>query len=50
VVHRTRYPDPARDGEIPEFYSRMPDPFILLAMAATTHFCLVPERNPILLA
>jgi probable F420-dependent oxidoreductase len=58
VVHRTRYPDPARDGEIPEFHSHMPDPFVLLAMAAqaTTHFkiatavCLVPERNPILLA
>src|SRR5712664_3029258 len=26
VVHRTRYPDPASDGEIPEFYSHMPDP------------------------
>jgi probable F420-dependent oxidoreductase len=58
VVHRTRYPDPTSDGEIPEFYSHMPDPFVLLAMAAqaTTHFkiataiCLVPERNPILLA
>jgi probable F420-dependent oxidoreductase len=58
VVHRTRYPDPNSDGEIPEFYSHMPDPFVLLAMAAqaTTHFklataiCLVPERNPILLA
>jgi len=34
VVHRTRYPDPARDGEIPEFYSHMPDPFVLLAMAS----------------
>ncbi len=58
VVHRTRYPDPAGDGRIPEFYSHMPDPFVLLAMAAqaTTRFtvataiCLVPERNPILLA
>jgi probable F420-dependent oxidoreductase len=58
VVHRTRYPDPTSDGVIPEFYSHMPDPFVLLAMAAqaTTHLkiataiCLVPERNPILLA
>jgi probable F420-dependent oxidoreductase len=58
VVHRVRYPDPAGNGDIPEFYSHMPDPFVLLAMAAqaTTHFklataiCLVPERNPILLA
>jgi probable F420-dependent oxidoreductase len=58
VVSRTRYPDPRGNGEIPEFYSHMPDPFVLLAMAAqaTTRFkiataiCLVPERNPILLA
>jgi probable F420-dependent oxidoreductase len=58
VMHRTRYPDRSGDGAIPEFYSHMPDPFVLLAMAAqaTTHFkiataiCLVPERNPILLA
>lgn len=54
VAHRTRYPDPTSDGEIPEFYSHMPDPFVLLAMAAqaTTHFkiataiCLVPRAQP----
>jgi probable F420-dependent oxidoreductase len=58
VAPRTPYPDPSSGGEIPEFYSHMPDPFVLLAMAAqaTTDFkiataiCLVPERNPILLA
>jgi probable F420-dependent oxidoreductase len=56
VTHRTPYP--AGDGKIPENYSHMPDPFIALTVAAAatstlklgTGICLVPERNPILLA
>jgi alkanesulfonate monooxygenase SsuD/methylene tetrahydromethanopterin reductase-like flavin-dependent oxidoreductase (luciferase family) len=46
------------DGKIPEHFTCMPDPFISLAGAAAvtetiklaTGICLVPERNPILLA
>ncbi|MDO8432603.1 MAG: LLM class F420-dependent oxidoreductase [Candidatus Binatus sp.] len=56
VTHRTPYP--AGDGKIPENYSHMPDPFVSLAIAAAatskiklgTGICLVPERDPILLA
>jgi probable F420-dependent oxidoreductase len=56
VTHRT--PFPAGDGKIPENYSHMPDPFIALTVAAAatttlkigTGICLVPERDPILLA
>jgi probable F420-dependent oxidoreductase len=46
------------DGSIPESYSRIVDPFIALARASAatqtiklgTAICLVPERNPLLLA
>ena len=46
------------DGKIPDFYSRLCDPFMGLAAAAAvtkkinlgTGVCLVTERNPILLA
>jgi probable F420-dependent oxidoreductase len=46
------------DGIIPESYSRIVDPFIALARASAatqtiklgTGICLVPERNPLLLA
>lgn len=46
------------DGIIPESYSRIVDPFVALARASTatqtiklgTAICLVPERNPLLLA
>lgn len=46
------------DGKIPEHFTNMPDPFIGLASAAAvtttiklaTGICLVPERNPLLLA
>ena len=46
------------DGVIPEYYGRISDPFISLARASAvtstiklgTGVCLVPERNPILLA
>ena len=46
------------DGAIPEFYSRIVDPFVALARASAvtrrinlgTAICLVPERNPLLLA
>jgi probable F420-dependent oxidoreductase len=56
VNHRTPYP--AGDGKIPPIYSQMPDPFVSLAFAAAasskiklgTGICLVPERDPILLA
>lgn len=56
VQHRT--PHPIGDGTIPDFYARMPDPFISLAHAAAatsriklgTGICLVPERDPIAMA
>ncbi|MGB6564308.1 MAG: LLM class flavin-dependent oxidoreductase, partial [Candidatus Binataceae bacterium] len=56
IHHRTPYP--MGDGTIPEFYAHMPDPFVALALAAgaTTHLklatgiCLVPERDPIVMA
>ena len=46
------------DGSIPESYGRIVDPFIALARASAatqtiklgTAICLVPERNPLLLA
>src|SRR5919198_3091696 len=46
------------DGNIPESYSRIVDPFVALARASAatqtiklgTGICLVPERNPLLLA
>ena len=46
------------DGKIPEHYTYMPDPFIGLATVAAvttkiklaTGICLIPERNPIILA
>ncbi len=55
VSHRTPFP---AGGPIPEFYSHMPDPFVLLSLAAAnttrlrigTGICLVAERNPLLLA
>jgi len=57
VKHKTRYPL-SPDGEIPEPYAHMIDPFIglTLAAAATKHIglgtgiCLVPEREPLILA
>src|SRR5262245_32312675 len=53
----TRYPGSA-DGTIPEMYGRLVDPFVALARASAvtktirlgTGICLVPERNPLLLA
>jgi probable F420-dependent oxidoreductase len=57
VKHKTRYPL-SKDGEIPEPYSQMVDPFVGLALAAAatktiglgTGICLVPEHHPIVLA
>jgi probable F420-dependent oxidoreductase len=57
VTHKTRYPL-SKDGEIPEPYAHMIDPFVGLALAAGatskiglgTGICLVPERDPIILA
>src|SRR5713226_3915961 len=57
VKHKTRYPL-SKDGEIPEPYAQMVDPFVGLALAAAatrtiglgTGICLVPERHPIVLA
>jgi probable F420-dependent oxidoreductase len=57
VEAATLYPfDP--DGRIPEEYNRIVDPFVALARASAvtetiklgTAVCLVPERNPLLLA
>jgi len=56
VKHKTPYP--AGGGEIPDWYSLMPDPFVLLGIAAgvtktiklMTGICLVPEHNPLVLA
>jgi probable F420-dependent oxidoreductase len=56
VKHRTPYP--AGGGAIPDWYSHMPDPFVLLGIAAAvtsriklmTGICLVPEHNPLVLA
>jgi len=49
---------PPGQGQIPEVYSHMCDPFVAMAMAAgattrikvATGVCLVPERNPLLTA
>jgi probable F420-dependent oxidoreductase len=57
VHYQTHYSWTA-DGKIPEHFTFMPDPFIGLASAASvtkriklaTGICLVPGRNPILLA
>ena len=57
VKHKTPYPL-SKDGEIPEPYAQMVDPFVGLALAAAatttiglgTGICLVPERHPIVLA
>ncbi len=57
VKHKTRYPL-SPDGEIPEPYAHMIDPFVGLALAAAatkriglgTGICLVPERSPLVLA
>ncbi|MGH8006632.1 MAG: LLM class F420-dependent oxidoreductase [Candidatus Binatia bacterium] len=48
----------SKDGKIPDAYSRMMDPFVVLARASAvtttiklgTGICLIPERNPLLLA
>jgi probable F420-dependent oxidoreductase len=53
-----KIPYPALDGKIPDPYTRFPDPFVLLGMAAAvtttlklgTAICLVPERHPLALA
>ena len=52
--YTTHYPR-SRDGKVPEFYARLIDPFVALAMAATstsrikigTAICLLPQRNVI---
>ena len=57
-VHTTSIYDGTDDGSIPEGMTYMPDPFIGLARASAvtrtiklgTGVCLVPERNPLLLA
>ena len=57
-VHTTTRHPSSPDGVIPEPYKRIVDPFIALARAAAvtstiklgTGICLVPERNPLLLA
>jgi len=57
VTHKTPYPL-SKDGKIPEPYANMIDPFVGLALAAAvtskiglgTGICLVPERDPIILA
>ena len=56
---KTSSPYPgSRDGVIPDAYGRIMDPFVALACASAvttkiqlgTGICLIPERNPLLLA
>ena len=57
AVHQTKYPLSA-DGSLPRPYTELPDQFAVLAAAAAvtkrlklgTGICLVPERDPIMLA
>ncbi len=57
VTTTSLYPE-SPDGAIPEVYSEMVDPFVALARASAvtqrielgTGICLIPERNPLLLA
>jgi probable F420-dependent oxidoreductase len=57
VQSSTPFPG-TKDGKIPEAYFRVMDPFISLARASAvttriklgTGICLIPERNPLLLA
>ena len=57
IQFSTGYPG-SRDGRIPEGAKRIADPFVALARASAvttkiqlgTGICLVPERNPLLLA
>ncbi|HLW69899.1 MAG TPA: LLM class F420-dependent oxidoreductase [Candidatus Binataceae bacterium] len=52
--YSTYYPR-SKDGKVPEFYARLIDPFVALAIAASatsriklgTGICLLPERNVI---
>ncbi len=52
TTYATYYPR-SKDGKVPEFYARLIDPFIALAIAARatsriklgTVICLLPERN-----
>lgn len=52
TTYATYYPR-SKDGKVPEFYARLIDPFIALAIAARatsriklgTGICLLPERN-----
>jgi probable F420-dependent oxidoreductase len=57
-VHSTSPAPGSSGGSIPDFYSRLVDPFVALARASAvttrlklgTGITLVPERNPLLLA
>ena len=57
-VHSTSSAPGSSGGPIPDFYSRLVDPFVALARASAvttrlklgTGITLVPERNPLLLA
>lgn len=57
IHYTTPYPL-AEDGVIPDAYGRIADPFVALARASAatttiqlgTGICLIPERNPLLLA
>ena len=57
-VHTTSLYDGADNGSVPERMNHLPDPFVGLARASAvtrtiklgTGVCLVPERNPLLLA
>jgi probable F420-dependent oxidoreductase len=57
-VHSTSSAPGSAGGPIPDFYSRLVDPFVALARASAvttrlklgTGIALVPERNPLLLA
>ena len=57
-VNRTSPFPGSADGSLPDYYKRTVDPFVALARASAvtktiklgTGICLVPERNPLLLA
>lgn len=57
IKYTSRYPG-SEDGIIPDAYGRIVDPFVALARASAvtqtiqlgTGICLIPERNPLLLA
>ena len=58
VSSTSPFPSPSDNGRIPDSYNRIVDPFVALSRASAvtrtiklgTGVCLIPERNPLLLA